>query len=64
MLVDGPQIISEDSGISVIQVNPIFCDRQLIKFGPDAAIFTTVSYLLLFSIYLSAALQIQLPFVI
>lgn len=47
-LVDGPQIASEDGDISILQIDPIFGERQVIKSEPKAAIASPASYFIIF----------------
>lgn len=47
ILVDGPQIVSEDGDISILQIDPVFGERQVIKSEPKAAIVSSASYIII-----------------
>lgn len=46
-LVDGPQIASEDGDISILQIDPVFGERQVIKSEPKADIVSPASYIMI-----------------
>ena len=53
-LVDGPQIASDDGDISILQIDPIFGERQIFKSEPKAAILSPASYIIILFCYVSS----------